>query len=86
MLLNTGFPNLSIQKINCFQPLLIVLIIKVTYGLEGSIFSAGVIVKWLRDTLKLISTAAETETLTKKHTVCPAQMVCILFLLLPDWA
>lgn len=34
---------------------------KIAYGLEGSIFSAGVTVKWLRDTLHLIRTAAETE-------------------------
>jgi glycerol kinase len=33
---------------------------KSAYALEGSIFSAGVIVKWLRDNLKLIKTAAET--------------------------
>lgn len=39
---------------------------KVTYGLEGSIFCAGVTIKWLRDTLKLIQTAAETETLAQK--------------------
>lgn len=38
---------------------------KATYGLEGSIFSAGVTIKWLRDTLKLIKTAEETETLAK---------------------
>lgn len=36
---------------------------KVTYGLEGSIFSADVAVKWLRDTLKLITKASETEQL-----------------------
>ena len=36
-----------------------------TYGLEGSIFSAGVAVKWLRDTLQLITSAAETESLAK---------------------
>jgi glycerol kinase len=36
-----------------------------TYGLEGSIFSAGVAVKWLRDTLQIISNAAETESLAK---------------------
>lgn len=35
----------------------------VTYGLEGSIFNAGTIVKWLRDTLQLINTASETETI-----------------------
>lgn len=34
---------------------------KIAYGLEGSIFSAGVTIKWLRDTLKLIKTATETE-------------------------
>ncbi|VVC77046.1 Glycerol kinase [Aquicella siphonis] len=38
----------------------------VTYGLEGSIFSAGETVKWLRDTLGLITHAAETEALAKK--------------------
>ncbi len=36
---------------------------KVTYGLEGSIFSAGVTIKWLRDVLKFVKTAAETEVL-----------------------
>lgn len=35
------------------------------YGLEGSFFSAGVSVKWLRDTLHLIQSAAETETLAR---------------------
>lgn len=38
---------------------------KVTYGLEGSIFSAGVSVKWLRDLLKMIKTPAETEMLAQ---------------------
>lgn len=38
---------------------------KTTYGLEGSIFSADVGVKWLRDTLKLISKASETEQLAE---------------------
>lgn len=38
---------------------------KVTYGLEGSIFSAGTIVKWLRDKLKIIQNASETEILTQ---------------------
>ena len=36
---------------------------KVTYCLEGSIFITGAAVQWLRDSLKMISTAAETETL-----------------------
>lgn len=33
------------------------------YGVEGSMFCAGIIIKWLRDKLKLIASAAETETL-----------------------
>jgi glycerol kinase len=40
----------------------------VVYGLEGSIFSAGVIVKWLRDHMKFIKTAAETESCARKVT------------------
>jgi glycerol kinase len=39
---------------------------KTTYGLEGSIFSAGVIIKWLRDTLKLIHTASESEDMAMR--------------------
>ncbi|EKD92174.1 MAG: hypothetical protein ACD_29C00137G0001 [uncultured bacterium] len=34
---------------------------KVTYGLEGSIFSAGVAVKWLHENLQLIASPAECE-------------------------
>lgn len=36
-----------------------------TYALEGSIFMAGATVQWLRDGLKLICDAAETEALAK---------------------
>ena len=36
---------------------------KVTYCLEGAIFITGAAVQWLRDSLKIINTAAETETL-----------------------
>lgn len=38
---------------------------KVTYALEGSVFVAGSSVQWLRDGIKLISSASETETLAK---------------------
>ena len=34
---------------------------KVTYALEGSVFVSGAAIKWLRDELGLIRTAAETE-------------------------
>jgi glycerol kinase len=36
-----------------------------TYALEGSIFAAGSLIKWLRDSLGLLSSAAETETLAR---------------------
>ncbi|MEZ5895020.1 MAG: glycerol kinase GlpK [Parvularculaceae bacterium] len=35
------------------------------YALEGSIFVAGAVVQWLRDELKLVSNAAETEELAR---------------------
>jgi len=38
---------------------------KPTYALEGSIFIAGAVVQWLRDGLKIIGTAAETQTLAE---------------------
>ena len=34
---------------------------KVTYALEGSVFTAGAAVQWLRDEMKMIETAAESE-------------------------
>lgn len=36
---------------------------KISYALEGSIFIAGAAIKWLRDNLKIIKTASETEKL-----------------------
>lgn len=39
---------------------------KVTYALEGSIFMAGATVQWLRDGLKLIDDASESEALAKR--------------------
>jgi glycerol kinase len=39
---------------------------EVTYALEGSAFIAGAAVQWLRDGLKMISTAAEIEDLAKE--------------------
>ncbi len=34
---------------------------RVIYALEGSLFMAGAVIQWLRDNLKLIKTASETE-------------------------
>lgn len=39
---------------------------KVTYALEGSVFVSGATIKWLRDELKLIGTAAETEAMARR--------------------
>ncbi|RKX82914.1 MAG: glycerol kinase, partial [Spirochaetes bacterium] len=36
---------------------------KVTYALEGSIFMAGAVIQWLRDDLKIIESAEETEAI-----------------------
>lgn len=34
---------------------------KITYALEGSVFVAGAVIQWLRDNLKIVETAQETE-------------------------
>ncbi|MCA8878516.1 MAG: glycerol kinase GlpK [Rhodobacteraceae bacterium] len=49
---------------------------KATYALEGSIFIAGAVVQWLRDGLKIIKTAAETQGLAE--TADPAQDVILV--------
>ncbi len=41
---------------------------EVTYAMEGSIFITGAAVQWLRDGLKIISSAAESETLARSVT------------------
>ena len=38
---------------------------KVSYALEGSVFVAGAVVKWLRDELKMIDDAAQTEEIAR---------------------
>ena len=38
---------------------------KVTYGLEGSIFVAGSAIQWLRDRLKIVESASETEAIAE---------------------
>ena len=39
---------------------------KVTYALEGSIFVAGAAIQWLRDEMKLIAHASESETVAQE--------------------
>ena len=38
---------------------------RTSYALEGSIFVAGAAVQWLRDGLKIVGSAAETESLAR---------------------
>lgn len=38
---------------------------KVTYGIEGSIFVAGSAIQWLRDQLKIVASAGETEAIAR---------------------
>ena len=40
---------------------------KATYALEGSIFVAGAVIQWLRDGLKIIASASETESLARSR-------------------
>ena len=64
MLLNTGSKVIHSQN-QLLSTIAYRINNEVTYGLEGSIFSAGVTVKWLRDKLKITNSAAETETLAR---------------------
>ncbi len=41
---------------------------KITYAIEGSVFIAGAAIQWLRDGLKIIKSAAETEALATSVT------------------
>ncbi|RKN65118.1 glycerol kinase [Paenibacillus ginsengarvi] len=43
---------------------------KTTYALEGSVFTAGAVIQWLRDGLQLITSAGETEAMARsvEHT------------------
>jgi glycerol kinase len=49
---------------------------KPTYALEGSIFIAGAVVQWLRDGLKIIGAAPETQSLAEQAD--PAQSVYLV--------
>ncbi len=49
---------------------------KPTYALEGSIFVAGAVVQWLRDGLKIIGSAPETQKLAEQAD--PAQRVYLV--------
>ncbi len=60
--LNTG-PRLALSRNRLLSTVAYRIGGRPTFALEGSIFVAGAAVKWLRDELRLIRTAAETGTL-----------------------
>ena len=63
-LLNTG-SNMVISKNKLLSTIAYQLDGKPTYALEGSIFVAGAVVQWLRDGLKIIRDASETQALAQ---------------------
>jgi len=60
MLMNTGDEPV-ISKNGLITTIAAGLGDKVQYALEGSVFTGGAVVQWLRDELKIISSAAESE-------------------------
>jgi glycerol kinase len=40
---------------------------EVTYGLEGSVFVAGSAIQWLRDEMRIVTSAAETEAIAQRN-------------------
>ncbi len=65
MIMNIG-QKLKISKNNLLTTIAYKINNKTTYALEGSIFIAGAAVQWLRDSLKIIKTAQDTENFYSK--------------------
>ena len=64
-LLNTG-DNMVLSQNRLLSTIAYQIDGKPTYALEGSIFVAGAVVQWLRDGLKIINEAKDTEILAQK--------------------
>ena len=64
MLMNTGSKPV-ISKNRLLTTIALGLNGEVQYALEGSVFMGGAVIKWLRDELELISTAAECDVLAE---------------------
>ncbi|KAF5081707.1 Glycerol kinase [anaerobic digester metagenome] len=62
MLMNTGNKRVSTQS-GLLSTIAWKIGDEVTYALEGSVFIAGAAIKWLRDGLGIVKTAAETESM-----------------------
>ena len=62
VLLNTG-PHMILSKNRLLSTIAYQLDGEITYAIEGSIFVAGAVVQWLRDGLKIIKEAKDTQEL-----------------------
>ena len=67
MLMNTG-ENLQYSKKGLLTTIAWGIDDKITYALEGSVFIAGAAIQWLRDGLKLIKSASESEAIAQEVT------------------
>ena len=56
---------------------------KVNYALEGSVFVAGAVIQWLRDELRLIDSAEDSEYMGAESKKIP--MGVMWFRHLPGW-
>lgn len=65
LLMNTGTEPVTSQN-GLVTTIAVGIDNKVEYALEGSIFVAGAVIQWLRDELKLVETAADTEYFATK--------------------
>ena len=64
LLMNTG-KNFKLSENGLITTLACSFDDKVNYALEGSVFIAGAAIQWLRDSLKVIGKASETEKIAK---------------------
>lgn len=67
MLMNTGHSP-KISKNGLLATIAWKIKDEITYALEGSVFVGGAAVQWLRDELRIVKKAAESETLSRKAT------------------
>jgi glycerol kinase len=65
MLMNTG-KNIVESKSGLLTTIAWGINGEINYALEGSVFIAGAAIKWLRDALKIITTAADTEKIANE--------------------
>ena len=63
LLMNTG--GRAVESSNGLITTLAASLSRPSYALEGSVFIGGAVGQWLRDEMKLISNAAETDTIAR---------------------